>query len=46
MLGVEPRTIARWSDTGELWRTFTRGGHRRYDRAEVAQLAEQLKAEK
>lgn len=46
MLGVEPRTIARWSDTGELWRTFTRGGHRRYDRDEVRDLAEQLKAEK
>ena len=46
MLGVAPWTVARWSDTGELWRTFTRGGHRRYDRDEVRALAEKLRAEK
>ena len=46
MLGVEPRTVARWSDHGELWRTFTRGGQRRYDRDEVRDLVEKLRAEK
>ena len=43
MLGVAPWTVARWSDSGELWRTFTRGGHRRYDRDEVRALADRLK---
>ncbi len=46
MLGVHPSTVARWSDVGRLWRTFTRGGHRRYDRAEVRALKRELEAEK
>ena len=46
MLGVEPRTIARWSDQGELSPQKTRGGQRRYDRDEVRDLVEKLRAEK
>ena len=46
MLGVQPRTVARWSDDGRLWRTFTRGGQRRYDRAEVRALKRELEAAK
>lgn len=45
LLGVEPRTIARWSDNGRLWRTWTAGGHRRYDLAEVTALADELRQE-
>lgn len=46
VLGVEPRTIARWSDEGRLWRTWTAGGHRRYDRAEVKALKRDLEKER
>lgn len=42
ILGVTPRTIARWSDTGAIWRTFSPGGQRRYDRAEITELAKKL----
>ena len=44
LLGVEPRTIARWADSGRLWVTFTAGGHRRYDRAEIKALKLELEA--
>ena len=46
ILGVEPQTVARWSDEGRLWRTFTRGGQRRYDATEVKTLARTLAGNK
>lgn len=46
LLGVHPITVARWSDEGRLWRTFTAGGQRRYDQAEVKKLARDLAGKK
>ena len=46
LLGVTPKTLARWSDEGRLWRTFTAGGQRRYDQAEVKKLARDLAGKK
>jgi excisionase family DNA binding protein len=41
-LVVSPRTVARWSKAGRLAHLRTLGGHRRYDREMVDQLARQL----
>ena len=46
LLGVAAKTVARWSDEGRLWRTFTAGGQRRYDQAEVKNLARDLAGKK
>ena len=46
LLGVTPKTLARWADDGRLWRTFTAGGQRRYNRAEVKKLARDLAGKK
>lgn len=43
ILGVNPRTVARWADDG--WLTvcrWTDGGHRRFLVAEVEELAREL----
>jgi excisionase family DNA binding protein len=46
LLGVSPKTIARWSRSGRLPHQRTLGGHRRYDpaviRALVARLAQEV----
>lgn len=37
---VHPRTVARWADRGKFTAVKTPGGHRRYIREEVVELAE------
>lgn len=39
-LGVSVRTLARYVEAGELVPTRTRGGHRRFDSADVDALLE------
>jgi excisionase family DNA binding protein len=34
-LRVEPQTLARWHRAGKLEAVVTRGGHRRYRRADI-----------
>jgi excisionase family DNA binding protein len=46
MFGVSPSTVTRWSDAGLLPTVKTLGGHRRYDAAAVAKVAQQLQKEK
>jgi excisionase family DNA binding protein len=46
MFGVSPSTVTRWSEAGLLPTVKTLGGHRRYDAAAVAQVAQQLQKEK
>ena len=46
MFRVSPSTITRWSDAGMLPTVKTLGGHRRYDAAAVAELAQQWQKEK
>jgi excisionase family DNA binding protein len=41
-LGVSTRTLLRYAQRGELWSTFTVGGHRRYDQADVDRLKAEL----
>lgn len=41
LVGVHVRTLARWSDEGRLPVRRTRGGKRRYRRADVIALTEQ-----
>ena len=38
LLGVDPRTIARWAESGRLPSSRTTGGHRRYKQADVDRL--------
>jgi len=38
---VTPSTIKRWADAGLLPHTRTLGGHLRFDRAKLEQIAEQ-----
>lgn len=42
LLGVSTRTLLRYAQAGRLWSTFTVGGHRRYDRADVMRLKREL----
>lgn len=43
MLGVNPRTIQLWADSGILKSWKTPGGHRRFSEHEVTQLANELR---
>lgn len=45
LLGVSTRTLLRYAQAGQLWSTFTVGGHRRYDAADVRRLKAELDAE-
>lgn len=36
---VHPKTVGRWADQGKLSVTYTLGGHRRFLRTEVEELA-------
>lgn len=38
LFGVDPKTVARWADAGELSAVRTLGGHRRYRASEVYRL--------
>lgn len=38
MFGVHAKTIVRWAKSGKLPHSKTRGGHRRFDRADVETL--------
>ena len=42
LLGVSPKTVARWSSEGKLPCSKTLGGHRRYDGKVIAALVEHL----
>jgi excisionase family DNA binding protein len=42
LLGVDPRTVARWATDRHLFVTFTAGGHRRYCRDDVKRLKVEL----
>jgi excisionase family DNA binding protein len=35
MFGVDPKTIARWADSGKLKFVRTLGGHRRFRRSDI-----------
>ena len=41
-LGVSPKTVGRWAKDSRLAHQRTLGGHRRYDPAQVDQLAREL----
>ena len=43
LLGVSPKTIARWSKEGLIGHQLTMGGHRRYRLEDVRVLAAKLK---
>lgn len=42
LFGVTPRTVVRWAKDGQLPSIRTLGGHRRFRRADVAELYEVL----
>ena len=42
VLQVSPKTVTRWVKEGKLASRRTLGGHRRYARADIESLAEQL----
>jgi excisionase family DNA binding protein len=44
LLGVDPDTLRRWADDGRVVAWTTPGGHRRFDRATLDQLASQRRA--
>jgi excisionase family DNA binding protein len=41
-LGVSAKTVSRWAKQGRLAHQRTLGGHRRYDPAQIDQLAREL----
>lgn len=41
MFGVDPKTVTRWADSGQLHPVRTLGGHRRYHASEVHRLLRQ-----
>ena len=43
-IGVAAATLRRWGDAGKIPMTRTLGGHRRFPRAAVVRLAEQMRA--
>ncbi len=45
LLGVSPKTIARWAKDGKLPYQRTLGGHRRYDPTVIHDLAARLARE-
>jgi excisionase family DNA binding protein len=45
LLGVSPKTIARWAKDGKLPFLRTLGGHRRYPEAAIRELAARLAQE-
>ncbi|ALD73264.1 excisionase [Trueperella pyogenes] len=42
---VDPKTVARWADSGKLPSIRTLGGHRRFPRKEVLAVVEKLQVE-
>jgi excisionase family DNA binding protein len=42
MLHVSPKTVNRWAHEGRIACIVTLGGHRRFQRAEVERIAEQM----
>ena len=43
ILSVSPKTVSRWAKDGKLPHLITLGGHRRFPRAEIEDLARKLK---
>ncbi len=44
MLGVSPKTVARWAKEGRISHTKTLGGHRRYAAADIEELKASLRS--
>ncbi len=44
MLGVSPKTVARWAKEGRISHTKTLGGHRRYAATDIEALRESLRS--
>jgi excisionase family DNA binding protein len=44
LLGVSPKTISRWTRQGKVPCFKTLGGHRRFDRTQIEEIAERMKA--
>ena len=42
MLMVSPKTLVRWADAGRIPHAVTLGGHRRFSRTEVANMAQRM----
>lgn len=42
ILGVSPKTVSRWADMGHLPCIVTLGGHRRFDRSVIREVAAQM----
>jgi excisionase family DNA binding protein len=45
LLHVSPKTVARWAKEGKLPFMRTLGGHRRYPKAKIRELLDQLREE-
>ena len=43
ILRVSPKTVSRWAKDGKLPHLITLGGHRRFPRTEIEDLARKLK---
>lgn len=39
ILGVDPKTLARWAQLGKIGSTRTLGGHRRYRESEIRKIS-------
>ena len=42
LFGVDPKTVTRWADAGKLPVLRTLGGHRRYPRAAIDDILDEL----
>jgi excisionase family DNA binding protein len=42
LLHVSPKTISRWAREGKLGHVVTLGGHRRFSRRDIEELAERM----
>lgn len=42
MFGIGAKTVGKWAQQGKLPFILTLGGHRRYPRAEIERIVEQL----
>ena len=43
ILRVSPKTVSRWAKDGKLPHLITLGGHRRFPRTEIEELARRLR---
>jgi len=45
ILHVSPKTVSRWAKEGRVPHIVTLGGHRRFPRAEIEELARKLRGQ-